>query len=48
MAVSPLLYVEARKEVVPMGNRRWAKALRFVLVFLAVFGLLVYIAPKAC
>lgn len=31
-----------------MGNGRWAKALRFVLVFLAAFVLLTYIAPKAC
>lgn len=31
-----------------MGHGRWAKALRFLLVFLAVLWLLVYIGPEAC
>ncbi len=31
-----------------MGTKRWKKILRFVIVFLAVFILLVYIHPKAC
>lgn len=31
-----------------MGDGRWAKALRFAVVFLAVLWLLAYIAPNAC
>ena len=31
-----------------MGNGRWMKILRFVVVLLAVVWLLVYIDPKAC
>ncbi len=31
-----------------MGRKRWVKILRFVIVFLAVFFLLVYVHPKAC
>lgn len=31
-----------------MGNGRWMKILRFVVVLLAVVWLLVYIGPKAC
>ncbi len=31
-----------------MGNGRWTKVLRFVIVFLAALLLLVYISPKAC
>ena len=34
--------------IVMDGNGRWAKALRCVVVFLAVLWLLVYIGPKAC
>lgn len=44
MAVSHSLV----KGVMRMGNGRGARALRFVVMFLAVFALLVYIAPKAC
>ncbi len=31
-----------------MGNGRWAKALRYVIMFLAALLLLAYIGPKAC
>lgn len=31
-----------------MGNRRWAKALRFAVSLAAVLLLLAYLAPKAC
>ncbi|UQT47502.1 hypothetical protein M5E87_21380 [Flavonifractor plautii] len=36
------------REVMRMGNGRWARALRCVVVFLAVLWLLVYIGPNAC
>lgn len=37
-----------RREVVPMGNGRWAKALRFVVCFIIILWLMIYISPKAC
>ena len=30
-----------------MGNRRWAKALRFLVCFILVFLILMYISPEA-
>lgn len=53
MMIAALLYqwrlaTSLRGEVMRMGNGRWAKALRCVVVFLAVLWLLVYIGPKAC
>ena len=49
MAVSPSIPANPiRREVVLMGNGRGVKALRVVLVFLAVLGLLVYISPNVC
>ena len=42
------LATSLRREVMRMGDGRWAKALRFVVVFLAVVWLLVYIGPKVC
>ena len=53
MMIAALLYqwrlaTSLRGEVMRMGNRRWAQALRCVVVFLAVLWLLVYIGPNAC
>ncbi|MSA85359.1 hypothetical protein GKD75_21545 [Odoribacter splanchnicus] len=51
--IAALLYqwrlaTSLRGEVMRMGDGRWARALRCVVVFLAVLWLLVYIGPNAC
>ena len=35
------------KGVRPMGKRRWAKVLRFLLCLILVFLILMYLAPEA-
>ena len=36
------------KGVMPMGNGRGAKALRFLVCFIITFLVLIYISPKVC
>ena len=31
-----------------MGDRRWAKTLRFAICFLMILAVMIYIFPKAC
>ena len=42
------LATSLRREVMPMGNGRWAKVLRFLVCFIIIFLMMVYISPKAC